>query len=245
MNPPKLGRPPKRSEETTKRLRSDIAEGRFDGSETLPGERQLAEILQVSRTTLRRALADLVAEGVLVQRQGLGTVINRVEEPGQTSDQARVFTALNYGTSGILNAITAVRDVWSGPDAAHPDEALALAAAPGQTVYRSVRMLLSEDRPVAIESQAAPHRFLQGAGPRSGSLIDALAFGEDGPADVIIRLRAVSLTADEAGALDVDRTTPAVSLQKAIYLADGRCCAFTRTLYPLSVLDLVAVGRLS
>ena len=245
MTPPKLGRPPRRSEETTRRLRSDIAEGRFDGSETLPGERQLAEILQVSRTTLRRALADLVAEGVLVQRQGLGTAINRTLEPEQPLDTSAVFTALGYSTSGIINSITAVRDLWRGFDAAHPDEAMALAAAPGQTVYRSVRMLLSEDRPVAIESQVAPHRFLQGPGPKSGSLIDALAFGEDGPTDVIIRLRAVSLTADEAGALDIDRATPAVSLQKAIYLADGRCCAFTRTLYPLSVLDLVAVGRLS
>ena len=238
MKPVKLGRPPRRSEETTKRLRDDIAGGRFSPSEALPGERQLAEVLQVSRTTLRRALAELVAEGVLVQRQGLGTVINRVD--GAAPQQRGPYSS----TNGISILITSVRDLWHGFDAAYPDEALALAAAPSQTIYRSIRVLLSEDRPVAIENQAAPRRFIQGNAPSSGSLVEALGLGEDSAAEVIIRLRAAALTADEAEALDIDRATPAVSLQKAIYLADGRCCAFIRTLYPLSALDLLAVGRL-
>ena len=240
MIPARLGRPPRRSEETTKRLRDDIAGGRFAPSEALPGERQLAEILQVSRTTLRRALAELVTEGVLVQRQGLGTVVNRVEGPAP--QPRRIISS--FSTNGILIRISSVRDLWRGFDAAQPDEALTLAAAPSQTIYRCIRVLLAEDRPVAIENQAAPRRFIQGDAPSSGSLIEALALGEDGATEVIVRLRAAALMADEAEALDIDRATPAVSLQKAIYLADGRCCALVRTLYPLSMLDLVATGCL-
>ena len=51
----------------------------------LPGERELSEILHVSRTTLRRAIAALVEEGVLFHRHGAGTFVRRrpphVEQP--------------------------------------------------------------------------------------------------------------------------------------------------------------------
>ncbi len=49
-------------------LKRQIASGRFAGADVLPGERELSEILRVSRTTPRRAIAGLVAEGVLFHR---------------------------------------------------------------------------------------------------------------------------------------------------------------------------------
>jgi len=40
-------------------------------------ERELSQMLHVSRTTLRRAIAGLVDEGVLVHRHGAGTFVRR------------------------------------------------------------------------------------------------------------------------------------------------------------------------
>ncbi len=58
-------------------LKREIAGGRFTDTEILPGERELSQILDVSRTTLRRAITQLVAEGVLYHRHGAGTFIRR------------------------------------------------------------------------------------------------------------------------------------------------------------------------
>ena len=49
--------------------------------DALPSERQLAEDFAVSRITVRRAIEGLVAEGLLVSRQGSGNfVCSRVEK---------------------------------------------------------------------------------------------------------------------------------------------------------------------
>ena len=66
-------------------LKREIAAGRFAQADLLPGERELSAMLDVSRTTLRRAIAGLVDEGVLVHRHGAGTFVRRspphVEQP--------------------------------------------------------------------------------------------------------------------------------------------------------------------
>ena len=54
-------------------LRTEIAHRTWGGS--LPGERQLAEHYQVSRKTVRKALAELRAEGVLQTEQSRGSII--------------------------------------------------------------------------------------------------------------------------------------------------------------------------
>lgn len=44
----------------------------------LPREEQLCQMLGVSRVTLRSALDELVAEGIILRRQGKGTFVNRI-----------------------------------------------------------------------------------------------------------------------------------------------------------------------
>jgi DNA-binding FadR family transcriptional regulator len=53
-------------------LRTALALGRFRAGETLPRERDLAEMLQVSRPPVREALAVLANEGVIEIRRGRG-----------------------------------------------------------------------------------------------------------------------------------------------------------------------------
>lgn len=57
------------------RLRLLIAEGRLTDDTQLPGERDLAAGLRLSRTTVTRAYAELVATGYAVARRGSGTTV--------------------------------------------------------------------------------------------------------------------------------------------------------------------------
>ncbi len=63
-------------EQTFRRLYTMIAvEGRLAPGDKLPNEVELAQQLGVSRTTLREALRDLTAQGVLEVRRGKGTFV--------------------------------------------------------------------------------------------------------------------------------------------------------------------------
>src|SRR5947209_14797490 len=61
-------------QQTADALRELIASGTFDS--VLPSQDALCEILQVSRPTVREAIRVLERTGLVVSRQGVGTVIN-------------------------------------------------------------------------------------------------------------------------------------------------------------------------
>ncbi|ONK12709.1 GntR family transcriptional regulator [Streptomyces sp. MP131-18] len=56
-------------------LRKEIRAGAFPPGEKLPSERQLAERFDTTRATVRKAVALLRAEGLVVSRQGAGVIV--------------------------------------------------------------------------------------------------------------------------------------------------------------------------
>lgn len=64
------------SEKTKIKIRQYINNMDIEKSNKLPREEKLAEIIGVSRITLRTALNDLAAEGLIFRRHGKGTFVN-------------------------------------------------------------------------------------------------------------------------------------------------------------------------
>ena len=56
-------------------IRADIASGRYRPAGPILSERQLCEAYGVSRTTVRQAIARLVADGLLYHVKGKGTFV--------------------------------------------------------------------------------------------------------------------------------------------------------------------------
>ncbi len=76
----KLFKPVKKTkiyEEIVAKVKDMIQEGRLKSGEKLPGERELAEVFHVSRSSVREALRSLESHGFLESRQGDGTYIAR------------------------------------------------------------------------------------------------------------------------------------------------------------------------
>lgn len=71
-----------------------ILDGRFD--ERLPSEEALAEMLNVSRTTIRTALQSLEQDGIISRRRAIGTTINAHVRPSTLALQRMV------GFDGLL-----------------------------------------------------------------------------------------------------------------------------------------------
>lgn len=61
-------------------LRQDILSNRLSGGDALPTENELAESYGISRNSVRRALADLAAEGLVNKVHGSGTFVTPVSQ---------------------------------------------------------------------------------------------------------------------------------------------------------------------
>ena len=56
-------------------IRNDIMSGKYKEGEMIPSEAQMMKLYDVTRTTIRKAISDLVNEGLLVQAQGKGIFV--------------------------------------------------------------------------------------------------------------------------------------------------------------------------
>jgi len=83
-------------------LRAALADGSSRQGDKLPSENDLVEEFGVSRPTVRRALAQLVAEGFIERRMGAGSVVAK-----RSANEALVFGLLipELGTTEIFEPI--------------------------------------------------------------------------------------------------------------------------------------------
>jgi GntR family transcriptional regulator len=223
-------------------LRDDIASGRFSGSDVLPGERELSEMLAVSRTTLRRAIAGLIGEGVLAHRHGAGTFIRRtpphVEQP---------LSRLTSFTEDMrLRGLAATsRVLEEGAFLPTPEEVMMLGIGPGESVFRLARVRLADGAPMAIDRATVPLHFVERTHPVEDSLYAALEAAGFRPVRALQRLRAIIIGPAEAALLKVAEGSAALDIQRIAYLVDGRCVEFTRSVYRSDTFDFVSELTLS
>lgn len=96
-------------EQLAGRLRTLVAQMQPDSQ--MPTEKDLVDRYRVSRTTVRRALSALVAEGLLVRRQGAGTFVapRRIIHPlDQLRPFVSIFSSVGKRPEGLL-----LRFEWS------------------------------------------------------------------------------------------------------------------------------------
>ncbi|MGE0149124.1 MAG: GntR family transcriptional regulator [Parvibaculaceae bacterium] len=214
-----------------------IAQGRLANDEAIPAERDLARRLGISRVTVRKAFADLVAEGVLVQRRGSGTYV----APRPPHIEQPLSRLTSFTEDMHLRGITTDAD-WLDRSIAlpTPEESLVLALSPGEKVTRLDRLRRADGKPLAIERAAIPHRLLPDPDFPGASLYAALAARGLRPVRALQRLHAVALTAGEGELLGLPAGSPALFIQRVSYLADGRIVEFTRSRYRGDSNDFVA-----
>ncbi|MGO4872559.1 MAG: GntR family transcriptional regulator [Roseiarcus sp.] len=223
-------------------LKREIAAGRFAAADVLPGERELSEILHVSRTTLRRAIAALVEEGVLFHRHGAGTFVRR--RPPHVEQALSRLTSFTEDMRS-RGFVASSREIERGVFLPTPDEAMMLGVSPRDSVFRLARLRLADGVPMAMERAVVPARFIGDPARVGDSLYAALDAEGWLPVRALQRLRAVVLGGAEAALLDVAEGSAALDIHRIAYLADGRCVEYTRSFYRSDTYDFVAELTLS
>lgn len=102
MNIPIKPIKPKRiSDQVFDQIRELIYRGNLKPGEKLMPERELAEAMNVSRTTIRDAIQRLVVMGLIIQKQGQGTFV-KTADPQEESPLAKVMQAQDASIEDLL-----------------------------------------------------------------------------------------------------------------------------------------------
>jgi len=162
-------------------LREQLAEGRFAGG--LPGELALAGQFGVARITVRKALAQLAAEGLIDRAPGRGTVPRAAAAAGSAQGGAKGADGRNGAggsrsgksraqLTGLLENIvtmglaTKVKVLECDFVPASTAVAEALRLEPGTPVQKAQRVRSTREGPLSLITTYVPAALAQGFGRR-------------------------------------------------------------------------------
>jgi DNA-binding GntR family transcriptional regulator len=211
-----------------RRLVDEIEEGALRPGDRLPSERWLCDELGVSRATVRRAIEELVSDGV-VEGRGRGSYVC-----GQAIAEPR-GTLMSLSELGRTRGLAAsARVVDARIRGATIDEADVFAVAPGAELFvlRRVRML--DGMPISLDVNHVPLRLapaLPDVDFSSASLYEALDAAGHGLARADYDVEARAAGAEEAELLELEPGAPVLFTTTVAFDDAGRVVDVGRTVY--------------
>ncbi|EOC0061787.1 GntR family transcriptional regulator [Cronobacter turicensis] len=214
-------------------IKKRIVSQQYPASEPLPDQFALAEEFNTSRMTIQQAMRQLIVEGLVYTRKGLGTFvrknfqqISRWDRPGSDYFGAtRTWQGLGTVTSEII------KFELRFPDEKEQASLLIDASAP---VYDFVRLRLVNNEPVSLEFTLMPVHLVPGLNKSHlessvfGYVQESLGLKLMGSWRVV---RALKPGEEDQRYLQCDITDPVLEVEQVVYLDDGTPLEYARCHY--------------
>lgn len=201
-------------------LRDRIASGAYPAQSALPTEEALCEQFGVSRITVRRALADLTAQGLVERRHGVGSFV----QGGWRTPRERA--SLQY-VEGLRQSVAATEVTVLGVEREVPPrpvaDSLGLPAARAAVHVRRLRTL--EGEPVMLTEAWVPPdlgRRITPAALRRQALYEIVQAQGVSLGRVVQEITAVAADPGQARLLDTEAGAPLLQLVRLMYARDAR-----------------------
>lgn len=214
-------------------LKTAIDESVLKRGAVIPSERDLSTGLGLSRVTVRKAIDNLVSDGLLDRRQGAKTVVSsRLEKSLATMTS---FSE-DMRSRGLEPGCVWISREISRPS---PAEMMALGIPGHEKVVRLRRLRTADTMPIAIETATLPARFIPDPGAIGASLYEYLAAHGAMPVRAMQRMQAKPATEEERRLLVTPEGTSLLTMERRCFLADDQIVEFTQTKYRGDVYDFV------
>lgn len=198
-------------------LTAAITDGRLRPGDPFENEIGMSDRLSLSRPTVRRAISELVNQGLLVRRRGIGTTVanqmvhRKAELTSLYDDLAR------EGRTPRTEVLTL--------DCAAQDEraAAVLELPPGTPLVSIVRLRYADDLPLAIMRNWLPPALndLTLEQLTNEGLYAVLRARGIRPTVARQRIGARNATAEERRTLHMSKAEPLITMTRSAYAADG------------------------
>ncbi len=211
-------------------LREELEKGTYLPGNQIPTEAELSERFDVSRITVKQAIQKLVTDGFLFRQQGKGTFVSKPKVNRKLSELISFHDEMlekGFVPTSRLLELTMIP--------ARSAVAQALEIPEGNKVINVKRLRLADGGVMAVQSSYIPHALCPELVNRqdllTGSLYKILkqdfnlvpATGHEFYAAVVVR-------GGDAHRLGVTEGSPAFSVRRFAYLADGTPVEYTESL---------------
>lgn len=235
------GRGP-RYQQLHRHISAAITSGKLTPDDQLPPERELAESADVSRVTVRKAIAQLVSDGLIEQRRGSGSFVRRAAPRLQQSLSSLISFTENMSARG-MSASSEV--LFSGLCRPNATELMSLGLSTTDNVARVHRVRSADDCPMALEYSSVPEDILPNPSEVKTSLYAVLRKTGQAPTRAMQRVTAINLSGSDASVLQLPEGTAVLKIERTGFLASGRPIEFTSGLYRSDHYDFVSELRRS
>jgi len=203
-----------------------LSDGYWKPGAALPSEFALADQLGVSQGTVRKALNQLVAENILIRRQGKGTYVS---EHTQESSMFRFFRYREAGGEDLI-PVTEIIDVEKRQATDRETEKLNLGTE--KSVLQVTRIRSINGKPAIFERVLQPLAIFPGI-DKELELPNSLYTLYQEKYNISIvevrdELQAVSLPVDIANHLNLEENSPALMTERASVNIDGRVAEWSQ-----------------
>jgi len=209
-----------------------IGSDQLKTGETIPSEWELSELYSVSRLTVRHALGNLVRQGWLNRRQGVGTFVAKPPltriAPSRLSftEQMRAIGRVPSSRQFYIRVIPASREV-----AGH------LKLAEGDPVIEIRRLRLADDEPIMLETTCLSQARFPGINSLSDFSNTSLYEFLSSHYQIIVAatdqtLTPVLLSESEARDLETRPRTPAIFSEIEAFASEGDPIEYSRSVTP-------------
>lgn len=147
-------------EEIAEDIRQSILSGKYNPNEQLPLEKEMCEQYGVSRITIKKAVDELVAQGLVIKRRGSGTFVKAVDDHDvQELSMAKQFAGFSETNRGKI-----VKSEVIEFEVIHPTVEIAtkLKITCDDFVYNIVRVRYADDKPCVMEYTYMPITLIPG-----------------------------------------------------------------------------------
>jgi GntR family transcriptional regulator len=206
-------------------LRGDMTREILKRGEKLPSENELAAKYSVSRMTIRESIEDLVDEGLLYRRHGVGTF---VAFPHLQRDHTRLTSffdkAENEGFE-FRAKLLKLEVIHATPKVA---EALSLTVT--DRIIRVKTLRYANDVPVTVHDAHIPHRLFASVVNENLEVTHLWTLFEKCGYKVkraIQRLEAREATKEMARLMNIKEGSPVLFKERTVYATDGTPVEFT------------------
>lgn len=202
-------------------MKTWIADGTFGDGQQLPSEADLCDLLSVSRITIKRALSELAAEGLVTRHRGRGTVVSSPKSKGlMRADFGEMMrNLLDIGKTTDIDVLEAIQSAV--PD----DVAEALELEPGSAAQHIVRRRLVEREPYVFTDSYIPLDIaakFPADGAQQASLLELLIDAGHAPHEAYQRMTATAATSNVANSLGLGVGDPVLKVVRVFKTASFR-----------------------
>jgi GntR family transcriptional regulator len=210
-------------------LKQRISSGGYPPGAGLPSERRLIEEFSVSLITIRRAMDELVLDGLIERRQGRGSFVR---------DRARgVVVGMSSFTADVLDGrLRIVRTLLEdGMAPATTEAASRLAVQPGSAVRHLARLDAEGESPLSVDEAFIAPDLSAAITPEIGSSASFLHLWQK-KAGVVLTRTDFEISVQGAGAWEAEVLRVGVDALllvtgELIFTSDGRPAAWIVTRY--------------